>query len=169
MMKTENEFINVISHRFMKAFERIKHAVNQLDDQQVWYRPSRNSNSIGIIIQHILGNLHQWVCAAIGDDAFQRNRPQEFIESDIILQKDILLKINALDKNIQNVILRVKPESLLSARRIQGYDETVMSALLASLTHLELHGGQITFLAKLMLDNKYLSYWHPLNKEQGKD
>jgi hypothetical protein len=44
-----------------------------------------------------------------------------------------------------------------------------MSALLAALTHLELHSGQISFLAKLMLDKEYKVYWQPLNKEQGKE
>ena len=169
MIQIENEFIKVISLRFHKAFERITHAVQQLDDQQVWYRPSSSSNSAGVIIQHLYGNLHQWVCSAVGGEAFERNRPQEFIDSNMISQKDILLRIGALDEKIQNVVSQIKPESLLSPRRIQGFDETVMSAVIAALTHLELHSGQITFLAKLILDKNYKTYWQPLNKEQGKE
>jgi hypothetical protein len=168
-MQIENEIIKVVSIRFSKAFERITHAVYQLDDQQIWYRPSSNSNSVGIIVQHLWGNLNQWVCSAIGGDAFQRNRPQEFKDADLIPQKDLLLKISVLDKKIQDVVLKVAPESLLSNRRIQGFDETVMSALIKALTHLELHCGQILFLAKLMLDKEYKVYWQPLNKEQGKE
>jgi len=168
-MQIESEFIKIVSIRFSKAFERIIHAVNQLDDQQIWYRPSSNSNSVGIILQHVSGNLNQWVCSAIGGDTYQRNRPQEFEYATIIPKKDILLKINTLDKKIQDVILQVKQESLLSYRRIQGFDETVMSAFIAALTHLELHSGQISFLAKLMLDKEYKVYWQPLNKEQGKE
>ena len=66
-------------------------------------------------------------------------------------------------------LLQVTPKSLLSNRRIQGFDETVMSALIKALTHLDLHSGQISFLAKLMLDKEYKTYWQPLNKEQGKE
>jgi hypothetical protein len=44
-----------------------------------------------------------------------------------------------------------------------------MSALIVTLTHLELHSGQISFLAKLILDKEYKVYWQPLNKEQGKE
>ena len=168
-MQIENELIKIVSNRFSKAFERIAHAVQQLDDKQIWYRPSSSSNSVGIIIQHLSGNLNQWVISAIGDEAFQRNRPQEFKDSDMIPQKDILLKISALDKKIQNVVLQITSESLLSSRRIQGFDETVLSALIAALTHLELHSGQISFLAKLILDIEYKLYWQPLNKEQGKE
>ena len=168
-MQIEKEFIKAVSIRFSKAFERIIHAVHQLDDKQVWHRPSSNSNSVGIILQHVSGNLHQWVCSAIGGEVFERNRPQEFTDLNIIPQKELLQNIRALDKKIKDVILRVTPESLLSHRRIQGFDETVMSALIAALTHLELHSGQISFFAKLMLDKEYKVYWQPLNKEQGKE
>ena len=168
-MQIEDELIRIISARFSQSFERISHSVRQLDDQQIWYRPSRSSNSIGIIIQHVSGNLHQWVCSAIGGESFQRNRPQEFKESEMISQKDILERISELEKKIQRIVLQVTPESLLAPRRIQGFDETVLSSLLAALTHLELHSGQITFLAKLMLDKEYITSWQPLNKEQGRE
>jgi uncharacterized damage-inducible protein DinB len=168
-MQIENEFIKIVSIRFSKAFERITHAVSQLDDQQIWYRPSSTSNSVGIILQHVSGNLHQWICSAIGGDVFQRNRPQEFKDGNSVSQKDILLKIHALDKRIQEVLSQVAPESLLSYRRIQGFDETVLSAIIAALTHLELHSGQISFLAKFILDKEYKVSWQPLNKEQGNE
>ena len=79
-MQIENQILTIISTRFSKAFERITHAVNQLDDQQIWHRPSSNSNSVGIILQHLSGNLHQWVYSAIGGHAFERNRAQEFTD-----------------------------------------------------------------------------------------
>jgi len=92
MIQIENEFNKSYLASIHKAFEHITHAVQQLDDQQVWYRPSSSSNSAGVIIQHLYGNLHQWVCSAVGGEAFERNRPQEFIDSNMISQKDILLE-----------------------------------------------------------------------------
>jgi hypothetical protein len=154
-MQIENELIKIIATRFSKAFERISHSVKQLDDKQIWYRPSSSSNSAGIIIQHLSGSLNQLVCSAIGGETFQRNRPQEFIDSEIIPKDNIILRIAELDKKIQSIVLQVTPESLLSIRHIQGFDVTVLSALIGALTHLELHSGQITFLAKLMLDKEY--------------
>jgi hypothetical protein len=43
-----------------------------------------------------------------------------------------------------------------------------MSALMAALTHLELHAGQIIYMTKLMLRDKYVVAWKPANPEQGK-
>ena len=168
-MQIEKQFLSIVSTRFSKAFERIVHAVDQLDDQQIWHRPSSNSNSVGIILQHLSGNLNQWIYSAIGGHAFERNRPKEFEDLNVVPKKELLQQIRVLDKNIQDTVLQITPESLLVQRRIQGFDETVMSALIAALTHLELHTGQISFLTKLMLDKDYKVCWKPLNKEQGKE
>ena len=168
-MQIENQILTIMSNRFSKAFERITHAVNQLDDQQIWHRPSSNSNSVGIILQHLSGNLHQWVYSAIGGHAFERNRAQEFTDLNTVSKKELLQQIGLLDKEVRDTVLQVTPESLLAQQRIQGFDETVLSALITALTHLEFHTGQISFLAKLMLDEDYKVYWKPLNKEQGKE
>jgi hypothetical protein len=69
---------------------------------------------------------------------------------------------------VLDAVSHVPPDSLLISRRIQGFDETIMSALVAALTHLELHSGQITFLAKLILGDQYNESWRPANEEQGK-
>jgi hypothetical protein len=42
-----------------------------------------------------------------------------------------------------------------------------MSALYGAASHLELHAGQILFIAKLLLGNKYKEYWKPETREQG--
>jgi hypothetical protein len=168
-VQIETEYVKIVSLRFSKAFDRILHAVHQLDDEQLWYRPSGNSNSIGIILQHLEGNLNQWIGAGVGGGAFQRHRAQEFKETGVVPKKDVLSKINLLRTGVLDIVSYVPPDSLLSVRRIQGFDETVMSALLAALTHLELHSGQIVFLAKLILGEQYEETWRPANAEQGKE
>jgi Protein of unknown function (DUF1572) len=162
-MSVEGEFLKIISAKFSAAFERIVHAVGQLDDQQIWHRPSASSNSVGIILQHLWGNLHQWIYSGIGGHPFERNRPQEFLELNIVSKSELLQQISVLNEKVEETLLQVAPESLLSHRCIQGFDETVMSALIAALTHLELHAGQISFLTKVMLDKEYKVHWEPLN------
>jgi hypothetical protein len=70
-MQTEIEFIRITSERFKEAFDRIVKAIVQLDARQIWIRPSPESNSVGIIVQYLIGNLHQWVCAGVGGAEFQ--------------------------------------------------------------------------------------------------
>jgi hypothetical protein len=160
-MKTENEFLRQTSDRFKDAFERVIRAVSQLDTYQIWIRPSSESNSVGIILQHLIGNLNQWVCAGIGGSEFQRNRPEEFKDHQQIPRNEIIQKIQALGSAVENVISRIQPDSLHSPRRIQDLDVTVMSALYKAFTHFEFHEGQILYIAKMLLNEKYVGIWSP--------
>ena len=168
-METGSEFLKLITAGFSKAFDRIFHGVEQLNDSQIWYRPSKNSNSIGIILQHLEGNLNQWVCSALGGETYHRNRAGEFKVTEQLSKKDILERMNFLCKKIDSVVSQIPAESLLSYKRIQGFDETIMSALIAALNHLELHSGQIIFISKLILEDNYKESWKPRNTEQGMD
>ncbi len=167
-MGIEAEFLSITSSRFARAFERMEGALRQLDDGQIWLRPSSHSNSVGIIVQHLAGNLNQWLCAAIGGRTYHRNRSEEFNDTRQPAKGEVLLTLSELNSTIQGIITRIPPETLLSPRRIQGFDETVLSALLASLTHLELHTGQISFITKFILNEKFQESWKPATAEQGK-
>lgn len=168
-MSIEANFLALISFRFTDAFKRINHVMMQIDDRQLWHRPSRNSNSIGIILQHLIGNLDQWVGEAVGGKAYQRHRAEEFRERVQRSRGEMTASLTQLHEEIQGILSRTSPESLVMDRRIQGFDETVMSALLAAMMHLEYHTGQIMYVGKMMLDDRYREYWHPATPEQGKE
>lgn len=169
MEQLGDAFIDQTSKQFDEGFKRILHAVEQLDDKLIWQRPSSHSNSIGIILQHLTGNLNQWVCAAIGKETYQRDRPREFKESDKRPKDTIVKEFSDLHDRIQHILKSLDLSTLLSSRRIQGLDESVLSALYKAATHLELHAGQIVYIAKYFLNEKYDVSWKPSNKEQGKE
>ncbi len=160
-VKTESEFIKQTAERFKEGFDRILRAAGQLDDRQTWIRPSSESNSVGIILQHLIGNLKQWVCAGIGGAEFQRNRPQEFRDHPHPSKGEILHEFLNLGKAVEEVISQVDPDSLHSPVRIHDTDLTVMSALYKVVTHFEFHEGQILYVAKLLLNEKYSVIWGP--------
>ncbi len=160
-MKTKIEFLRLTADRFAEAFDRTLKAVDQLDDQQIWFRPSSQSNSVGIILQHLIGNLNQWVRSGIGEVEFHRNRPEEFKDFQHPTKDDIREKFSKLGKQIQQVISQVSPDSLHSPKQIQNTDVTVMSAFYKAITHCEFHEGQILYIAKLILNEKYIDVWEP--------
>jgi hypothetical protein len=166
-MDTGSEFLHQVSLRFAESFERIDHAVGQLSDEHLWHRPSAPSNSIGIILQHLTGNLNQWVCSAVGGDAYQRNRQAEFTEKAHASKKEMLTEFNRLGTRIREILKATQSDVLLAKKRIQGFDENVLSAILKACTHCELHAGQIVYIAKWILGNRYEELWKPATKEQG--
>lgn len=166
-MNTGSEFLLQASHCFAESFERINHAISQLSDEHIWHRPSEASNSIGIILQHLTGNLNQWVSSAIGGDSYKRNRSAEFIEKSHASREEMLAGFNQLGDRIQEILKATRSDSLLDSKRIQGFDENVISAIFKACTHCELHAGQIVYIAKWILGNRYKELWKPATKEQG--
>ncbi len=160
-MAIEAEFLKQISLRFKWSFQRAANAIDQLNDEQVWHRPSPTSNNVGIIVQHLTGNLNQWVCDALGGREYKRNRPQEFEDAHQLSKNEMVRGFSSLGATIQEIVSKIPPDSLLSPRHIQGSDETVFSALLLAVTHMELHPGQISYIAKLILNKKYVENRRP--------
>ncbi len=155
-MVLEMEFLNWVQNRMESAFVGIEGAVNQLDEKQLWHRPSSKSNSVGIILQHLTGNLNQWVLDALGGSGYKRNRPLEFEDKNQKSKKEFVSNFSQLGKNVQDVVAKIPPGALLEPRRIQDTDQTVFSALMGATVHLELHTGQILYIAKMLLNEKYV-------------
>ena len=47
------------------ALETIRHCVDQLSDEQVWWRPAKRMNSIANLMLHLAGNIRQWIIAGV--------------------------------------------------------------------------------------------------------
>jgi len=67
-------FATEASHVFEASLLCIEHCVSQLSDQQLWWRPLPEMNSIANLLLHLAGNVGQWVNAAIENPPSTRNR-----------------------------------------------------------------------------------------------
>ena len=149
------------------AYGRICHCVEQLNDEDIWFRENEHVNSVGIIIQHLCGNLRQWIIGGIGGKPDVRDRPSEFKDADRTSKKELMNRFQNVIQECNETLRRLPPEELLVPRRIQGFDETVISAMFSSIPHIELHGGQIVYITRLMLQDRYKLRWKPTTKEEG--
>ena len=64
--------IDIIKHQFLlRVFEegvtRINHILDIIDEDQVWYAPNDQMNSVGNLILHLNGNVTQWIVSGIGN------------------------------------------------------------------------------------------------------
>ena len=50
--------------------DRMIHCLNQLSDEELWWRPTEQMNAVGNIVLHVCGNLRQWIVAGV----LQHNR-----------------------------------------------------------------------------------------------
>lgn len=153
--------------RLAAAHDRIKHCLGQLDDVQVWWRPQESMNSIANIVLHLCGNLRQWIVSGVGGAVDMRDRPQEFAEREPIPKDELLRRLAAVMDEANAVLGKLDEGRILDRRRIQGFDETVLSAIFDSLAHLSGHAQEIVYITRLQLRDAYVFAWVPNTPEQG--
>ncbi len=160
-------FLTAAADRADACYCRIKHCVEQLTDEQLWWRPQASLNSIGNLLLHLYGNLTQWIIAGVTRAPDTRNRPQEFQERGPIPGPELIRRLEGIIAQVKHVLVECPPAALLEPRRIQGMDETVLSAILNSLTHLAGHTQEIVFVTRLQLGERDRFAWAPRTVEEG--
>lgn len=148
-------------HLLNQAEQRIRHCVDQLSEPQVWWRPGPDQNSIGLLIQHLAGNLTQWVVCGIPQCPFDRDRAAEFADPDDRSVGPVLESLGQAVKAAAQVIRQLTIDDLLQPRQIQGFQTTVLGAVMHSVPHLVGHTHQIVQLSRQQLGAGYQFHWNP--------
>ncbi|MGK0357679.1 MAG: hypothetical protein ACJATY_003338 [Spirosomataceae bacterium] len=163
---------NVIIEAFQKQFAYYKRlgeqTIQQLTDKQLFWQASEGSNSITMIVNHVVGNQLSRFTDFLTSDSEKpwRNRDAEFEE--ILWTKEEVLKhwetgwtclftaLNPLTENDLNKVVYIR-----------NIGHTVFEALTRQLAHYASHVGQIVFVGKILRGNEWISLSIPKgNSEQ---
>ena len=137
---------------FKESIPRAKKCLNLLSEEDIWYRPNENSNSVGNLILHLCGNVRQWLISAIGEQNDVRQRQTEFDERGPLPTSELIAKLDQLQLDAEKVLDQSKPEILTKPYTVQGYSETGLSILMHIVEHFSGHIGQITYFVKARKD-----------------
>jgi hypothetical protein len=159
--------VRQLRHCLSAGHRRIHHCVGQLNDAEVWWRPDESMNSIANLLQHLCGNIRQWIIHGTQNTPDRRNRPHEFADRSMLPKVELLQQLDAVVKEADDVLATLTEAKLLETRRIQGFDETVLSALLNSISHFTGHSQEIIYITRLQLGPDYRYAWVPATPEQG--
>jgi len=140
---------------------KIKRCLNQLSDEQIWWRPNSSSNSIGNLILHLSGNIRQWILCGLGNEVDHRVRDSEFAQTEIIPRADLEQLLSETLVAVKGVLATCPTETLLEHRKIQGKDVGVLEAVYHVTEHFAMHTGQIITLTKLLTDKDLAFYDFP--------
>jgi hypothetical protein len=149
------------------SLRKIEHCVDQLTDEQLWWRPTPDQNCIANLLLHLSGNVRQWIVSGVGGTADMRNRPSEFTECGPVPRADLLETIRTAVDEACQAIFAAPPETLLEMRRVQGFDVSSLTAIFDSTAHFEGHMQEIICLTRMQLGERYRFDWMPTTSEQG--
>ncbi|HEV8537495.1 MAG TPA: DinB family protein [Bacteroidota bacterium] len=145
-----SEYISYSRRRLLKEyFPKIKSCLEQLTDDDVWWRAHETDNSIGNLILHLSGNIRQWIITGIGGGKDVRNRQEEFDERTKIPRSQLLQLFEETLREADTTLEQFDPEKLLEVRHFQKWDHTCLDAISHVVEHVAQHMGQIIYITKL--------------------
>lgn len=151
MNETGREFIARSRYHLAEEFlPKIERCVDLLSDEQIWWRPNAESNSIGNLMLHLSGNARQWIVSGLGVASDDRDRDSEFAQREVISREELLGLLRQTISDVDATLTNFDPDRLLERKRIQELDVTALEAILHVVEHFSMHTGQIILLTKMM-------------------
>jgi len=147
---------------------KIDRCLEQLTDEQIWFRPNEASNSIGNLVLHLCGNARQWIVSGLGDNPDRRDRDSEFRQREVIPRVELLECLRTTVREVEQVLANLDSSAVLERRTIQGKDVEVLEAIFHVTEHFSMHTGQIILLTKMLAqrDMKFYEFSNgvPVNR-----
>src|SRR5947199_10646794 len=165
-MTTGEEVLDQSLKVFRSQKELAEKAMAQLSDEELFWQPDAESNSIAINMKHMAGNMiSRWTDFLTTDgEKPERNRDLEFVMLPETSKDDMLAYWERGWQCVFDAVESLKPEDLMRTIRVRGQDHTVVQAINRQLAHYAYHVGQIVFLAKHFKSSEWQSLSVPKNR-----
>jgi uncharacterized damage-inducible protein DinB len=135
---------------------KITAALEEITEEQLWWRPNEASNSAGNLLLHLSGNVRQWILAGVAGQKDVRDRASEFTARSGRSKAELLELLTATLDEVDAALDAIEKEAAASdapLQRIchpQRYTQSVLDAVYHVVEHFSYHTGQIVYIAKLL-------------------
>ena len=163
-MSFEEGFITDTIKRLRYYKELGNKTFEQLEEKDFFWKPSPESNSIAIIVQHLYGNMMSRFTNFLTEDGEKpwRRRDAEFETAGATKQEVISLWNTGWDC-VFGALKSLRAEDLTKTIYIRTEPLPVYDAMLRQLAHYPYHVGQIVFIGRMIKDNQ----WKTLSIAKG--
>ncbi len=161
------EYLATVIRRVKYYKDLGENAFEQLDDKDLHFRPNEESNSVAIIVQHIVGNMLSRFTNFLTEDGEKewRHRDNEFEIHQYSKQQVIDLWEKGW-KCFLDAMESLTEDDLLKTIYIRKEPLTVIDAINRQLAHYPYHIGQILFIGKMIKGEKWKSLSIPKGNSQ---
>lgn len=147
--------------------EQVRACIDQLDDEQLWWRPNAQSNSAANLILHLAGALQEFVCRRIGGFEYARQRDAEFAQGGSASKKQLRAIFDEAVEKCKATFDGLAPERLSAPSTNPDYYTTLYEDLLGAAFHMAIHAGQIVYIAKMFKEGAVEGIWAKTHRSAG--
>ena len=164
-MSTETgQVIQDIGFVYQQQRRLAENAAAQLNDEEFFRALDAESNSVGVIMKHVGGNLRsRWTDFLTSDgEKPDRNRAGEFLVQGET-RADVLRVWESGFSVLEHTLRTLSDADLTRTVLIRAEACTVSQALARNVAHVAHHAGQVVFLAKMLCGPR----WKTLSIPRG--
>jgi len=143
---------NILPAQVRKCFE-------DLSDEQLWWRPNDESNSVGNLILHMSGSTRHYLSRSIGHMNYERDRPAEFSERGPVPREQLLAIFDETIAQAVVVFEAFETSRFTDPTEEPDYYKTVFEQIFGIAMHMATHTGQIVYATKLLKEGSVDELW----------
>ena len=138
---------------------QIRSCVEELSEEQLWWRPNEQANSVGNLVLHVSGSMRHYLSRGVGGITYNRNRPAEFSERGPISKAQLLETFNETIAQAEQVFAAIDGSRLVQDTDEQDYVPTVFDSIFNISIHLATHTGQVVYITKMLKEGSVDELW----------
>ncbi|GAB5538674.1 MAG: DUF1572 domain-containing protein [Salibacteraceae bacterium] len=147
------------THRLFEYYRSLgAKTFDQLSDDQLFWKPDPEANSIAIIVNHMWGNMKsRWTNFLIEDgEKDWRKRDSEF-ESIITTRKELNQKWDEGWDTVFEALGTINESNFETVVYIRKQEHSIIDAVNRQLGHYAYHVGQIVFIGRMLAGESWTS------------
>jgi hypothetical protein len=138
---------------------QIRSCIDQLSDEQLWWRPNEEANSVGNLVLHLSGSVRHYLGHQLGGIAYTRNRDAEFAERGPIERSQLLATWDDTVSQVTEVLAVFDTGRFLDSTAETDYVPTVFDLIYNVSIHMATHAGQIVWVTKMLEQGSIDELW----------
>ena len=146
---------------------QIRSCIEQLSEEQLWWRPNEQSNSVANLVLHVRGAVLHFLCRGLGGFEYQRDRPAEFAEAGSIPKSQLLAMFDEMVAKAVQTFEALDTSRLKEPSTEPAYYSIVFEDLFGIAIHLATHTGQIVYVTKMLKEGSVNELWIQTHREAG--
>ncbi len=135
---------------YQRDLDRLIDNLKETPEEKLWRVPDGVSNSCGVLVQHLVGNLNHFIGEGLGETGYVRQRDQEFTATKTS-KEELIQRVEELKQTLDQVFDAIENDDFDETYpKDLPFEATTGGFLVHLYGHLNYHLGQVNYLRRIL-------------------